>query len=261
TFDAAGPAAGIQHGRLYELNHSPEGLDTFVNIALNRAMPRLDDSGRVAILAASGVDRLVLHRPLEGVPTGRASLLAEEPGAAWIHRVYRIENALPEYRLVGTVRGTSSLNEAVGAITSPGFDPRSEAVVRSSDAPEDLEGPPGRVEVVSEGLERIVLDVDSPGGGVLLTRRAYSSLYKASVDGAAAPTAVANVHKLALAVPPGAHRVELWVDRRPTALAASAALLAALGLALWAGRPSGRAAPEPADAPELADVPEEGQEA
>ena len=66
---------------------------------------------------------------------------------------------------------------------------------------------------------------------MLLTQRAFLDVYRATIDGEPASPVVANLHRLAVEVPPGEHRVRLWVDRRPTRLGWLAALLGAAGLA------------------------------
>lgn len=232
TFTSMGHFAGVLRARRYELNHSPEGLDTFLSISLTQSLARLDDLSSVRVLAASGVDRLFLHRPLEGVPGEEATLLHRESGA-WTHHVYALHRALPEFALAGNVGAAPHLNAALEAMVHDGFDGRTAAVVRSVDLPAPIDGPPGRVDVLENELERFVVELDSEAGGVLVTRRAHLPIYRARIDGEPARIAVANLHKLGVVVPAGRHRVEVWVDRRPTVLAASAASLALLALALW----------------------------
>ncbi|MEO1082998.1 MAG: hypothetical protein AAFY88_02020, partial [Acidobacteriota bacterium] len=70
-------------------------------------------------------------------------------------------------------------------------------------------------------------------GGVLVTRRAWLPTYQATVNGEAVEPAVVNFHKLGVPVPPGNHRVELWIDRTPTRLSTAAAVAALLTLCGW----------------------------
>ncbi|MEO1367358.1 MAG: hypothetical protein AAFX50_09290, partial [Acidobacteriota bacterium] len=233
TYASMDHVAGAVHGRRYDFNHSPEGLDTFVNITLTQSLESLDDAAGVRVLAASGVDRLFMHRPLEGVGDGEARLLRTDSTGAWPRSVYAIERAMPDLAVAGRVRPAPHLNAALDLLVADGFDPGRDAVVRNLDLQEPLDGPPGRAQLVEEGPERLVVDVSSTEGGVLVTRRAWLPIYRASVDGEAVEPAVVNIHKLGVPVPPGDHRVELWVDRTPTRLATAAAVLALLTLCGW----------------------------
>ncbi|MEM1178089.1 MAG: hypothetical protein AAGM22_07090 [Acidobacteriota bacterium] len=234
NFTSMGHFSGTLHRRRYDFNHSPEGLDTFVNISLTQSLAELDDAESLRVLAASGVDRLFMHRPLEGVPEDEATLLHTETGGAWDHSVYAVERPAPHFALAGRAIGTPHLNAALEIIVSDSFDARTTAVVRSIDLPQSINGESGRVEVVENRLERLVLDTESGDGGVLLTRRAWLPTYRATIDGEPVATAVVNIHKLGVVVPAGEHRVEIWIDRGPTRLAVTAALLSLFALAAWA---------------------------
>ena len=78
---------------------------------------------------------------------------------------------------------------------------------------------------------RLVAEVSAPRPTVLVWRRAWVPLYRATVDGRPVATFAANVHHLGVPVPAGTHRVEVRPDRRPLAAAAAGA---AAGLALLA---------------------------
>jgi hypothetical protein len=99
---------------------------------------------------------------------------------------------------------------------------------------------PAAVRVVSETAESLVADVDSPAGGLLVWRQAWLPIYRATVGGAPAVPIAANIHHLALPVPPGRHRVVLATDRRPLTYSSSAAALGALTLLLLALHPRRR---------------------
>ena len=71
-------------------------------------------------------------------------------------------------------------------------------------------------------------------------QRAWQPHWRASVDGRPAEVAAADLHRLAVAVPAGAHALKLWVDRRPlhrSALAAAAGLLGLLAIGLRGRKP------------------------
>jgi hypothetical protein len=214
TFREFRPPAGILAGRRYEFALSPEGLDSFLTRATAQAIERMPDAQRLRILMASGVEWLILQRELdpESIESGLADLVLEfETMVGKIH-VYRLPASAEEVQFVGVIHSSDNLNEALARILDPDFDPRSEVVVEGR--VETGSGASGEVTAVESGWERYVWDVDADGAGVLLIQRAYLPLYRARVDGRPAPIRVANLHRMAILIEPGKHRVELWVDRR-----------------------------------------------
>ncbi len=240
------PFAGVARGRRYEFNHSPEGLDSFFSVSLARAMQGLSDIGRLRLLAASGVGTLILDRELAPEAAELARRAASAPdsiaGAPGVF-VYRLPAVAPPVALADHVLRAPQMNRALEIMSSAEFDPRTTAVL-PGDGPE-VRGKPGRLEVLSDGVEELEVIASSDSGGVLITQRAYLDLYRATIDGRQVPTTVANLHRLAVELPAGEHRVRLWVDRRPTRVAWSAALLGIAGLIGMARRK--RAEPESGD--------------
>jgi hypothetical protein len=247
------PSSGVQWGRRYALNHSPEGLDSFFVISLARAMQRMSDEGRLRILRASGVDRLLLDRPLDPATGALARLVARYPGSPFDLYVYEIAAPAVEVQLVGTIRRAPQMNAALDILTDPGFDPHSMAVL-PGEGPEPIR-PPGTARLVDRGVEGMTADVASPQGGIVVWQRSYLGLYRATVDGEPVRPTVVNFHRLGVEVPPGSHRVRIWAERRPTTLAFVAAALASgllLVLALSHRRAPG---PPPPTAAAEADPP------
>ena len=236
------PATGRLWGRRYELTRSPEGLDSFLSRATAQTLPGLDDRSRLRLLAASGVDYLLLTRPLAGPAADAAELLETggfanpwrrssrgEPGDLY---VYRLRAAAPEALFAASVYRAPHLNAALSRLLQPGFDPLREAVLPGSGPP--LTGSGGRVEIVAAGPESLELTVDAQSRGALVVHRAHLPLWRAEVDGRPAPLVAANIHRLGLELAPGSHRVRLWVDRRPlwaAGLLAAAACIVVLVLA------------------------------
>ena len=227
------PFAGIPWGRRYELNHSPEGLDSFFSISLARAIQQQDDAGRLRLLAASGVDVLILGRELAPAATPLARLETSMPGSPHGVYVYSLARTAGPVELVGTVLRSPQMNSALEIMSSESFDPRT-MVVLPGPGP-GLDGAAGKVRIVRDGVEELLVETSGESAGVLFTRRAFLDIYRATVDGQPAPLVVANLHRLAVEVPPGEHRVRLWVDRRPTRVGWLAALAGGLGLLLLAG--------------------------
>lgn len=222
------PPAGILAGRRYELNLSPEGLGSFFTRVARDAVRHSDDVERLRLLAAWGVDRLLLHRPLEGPAAEQVELLREQTGIGETLRLYAVREATPEVFFAHRLRFAPSLGQAVEELRGPSFDARHE-VVLAGNGP-TAEGSGGDLELLELGPESLRVEVDAEGPGAVVWQRAWLAIYHASVDGEVAPVEVANVHRMAVRVGPGAHRVEIRTDRRPLALGFGLTLLGALGL-------------------------------
>lgn len=232
------PFAGRPLGFAYELDIAPDGLDAFVTHAVARGMKHFSDERRLAVLEALGVERLLLFRELEGEAARRRARLeaTTEAEGAPLH-VYALPGALPRAALLGTVRYAPTMNAALEAVFASGFDARALAVVAGEGEPRLA--PPGRVELLVDEAERVEAEVDSVAGGVLVLARAHLPIWRAEIDGVAAPTCIAQLTRLAVEVPPGVHRVRFSVSRRPTAAATGASFLGWIALALATRRRSG----------------------
>jgi hypothetical protein len=226
------PAAGTLWGRRYEFAISPEGLDSYLSRVTVQAFKGLSDAERVRLLAASGVDILLLGRELEPEARELVELEARHPSVGGDILVYRVLRHAPAVEFVGDVRRSPHLNAALGILTDPSFDPRRSVVLPGSG--EWTSGPGGSVEIIATGPEHLEVAVEALGPGVLVIQRAYLPLYRATVDGEETPIRVANMHRMGIELPAGSHHVRLWVDRRPLAAAGVLSLLAAVGLGwIW----------------------------
>lgn len=231
------PFAGRPLGFAYELDIAPDGLDAFVTHAVARGMKGFSDGQRLGVLEALGVDRLLLYRDLARDTAERAVLEATVATAGSETRIYRLERTLPEVALLGAVRYAPTMNDALGRIFDPRFDPRAEALVAGSGEPR--QAPAGSVTVRHDEPERIELETESEQAGVLVLRRAHLAIWRAEIDGVEVATQIAQLTRLAVEVPAGRHRVRFWIGRSPLAAAGAAALAGLLGLLLLASR-SGR---------------------
>jgi hypothetical protein len=223
------PATGRLWGRRYELTRSPEGLDSFLSRATAQTLPGLSDDSRLRLLAASGVDHLLLTRPLGAETADTALLLESQPSEQGELYIYRLVKAPAEVLFTGTVHRAPHLNAALSRILDPKFDPRREVVLPGSGP--SVGGAAGRVEVVASTAESLELIIDASGPGALIVHRAHLPIWRAEIDGLPAPIVAANIHRLGLELQPGEHRVRLWVDRRPlwaSGLVAVAAVIAVL---------------------------------
>jgi hypothetical protein len=231
-----GATAGLYFGREYELNFTPEGLDSYFSVFLGKWLENRSDAERIRFLAASGVDVAILPRALEGVDPADASLLDEFATVCNpVVKVYRLPKALPPHALLGGIRRAGSAGAAAALLVDPALDPRAAAVLpRREQSGADADAPRGEILELSESREEVTATVDSEDGGVFATRRAYLPIYRAEVDGRPALPEVLNGHRLGVEVPAGRHRVRLWVDRRPTVAALAVSAAALLALAGWA---------------------------
>jgi hypothetical protein len=227
------PFAGRLFGRRYELDPAPDGLDAFVVQALAAGFERFSDARRVALLRATGVERLILARPLEPEGAGGARLELETSDSGRPLRVYEIPGALEEAALLGESIAAPTMNAGLEAILRPDFDPRRTAVLAGAGAARS--GPRGTVSIVGHGPERLELETESAAGGVVVVRRAFLPIWSVEVDGRPARPIVAQMTRLAVEVPAGAHRVVFEVRRGSLRWALAASVLG-VALLVWTSR-------------------------
>ena len=245
TFEEGYPFAGALWGRRYELNVSSEGLDSFLSTAARDAVRRADDAARLRLLAAWGVEYLVLDRPLEPAARRLAVPVLSRPSYGGTIDLYRIPAAAPPVVLAGTVLGAANINEALTRLEDPSFDPRTMVVLPgdrsrvAAIAPAPSTDDSARTRVLESGPERLAVEVETAAPAVLVVQRAFQPLYRAAIDGARVAPRIANLHRLGIDVPAGRHRVDLWVDRRPLRVSLLLSLAALGGLAALARRPRG----------------------
>lgn len=250
-------AAGILNGRRYELNLSPEGLSSFLARAAHDLMPQLDDTQRLRLLEAWGVERLILNRPLDASASQRAELVSHQRRFDVDVFVYALPATTPQVFHAGTMLPAPHLNAAVEHLLSADFDPRTAVVVPggllSSPA---ATGISGSVRILSQGREHLEVEVvvpENPGGpgdsdgesdgGALVWQRAHLPLYRATVDGEPATVRVANLYRIAVETPPGRHVVRIETERRPLQLSLIGSLIGLLSLLLlWRWPSVGRTA-------------------
>ncbi len=233
VFEELYPVAGTIHGHRYDFSISAEGLDAFLTRAAAEALRILPDLQRVRLLSVSGVDTLLLGRSLDQDAADLVELRHRQKSLAGEVYLYRIA-AAPRVQMVGRVLRAPHLNAALEWITAADFDPTT-TVVLPEGGP-SLEGPPGRVEVLTDDSHRMEILVTSSEPGVLVVQRAFLPIYRASISGERLPVVAANIHRLGVEVPAGEHRIDIWIDRRPLWISvglAAVALLSLIGLSLY----------------------------
>ena len=230
TFYELYPVAGIMRGRRYEFSISPEGLDSFLTRVTEFTLHHQSDLNRVRILAASGVEYLLVDRELDPEAGREVELVRREPSTGGDILVYRLIRTAPAVQLVGRVLRAPHLNAALTWMVSDDFDPNHSAVLPEGGA--DLDGPSGSVTVVKSGPEELEVLTSSEAPGALVVQRAFLPLYRATVDGQEVPIVAANIHRLGIDVAAGSHRVRVWIDRRPLWVSSCVALGALVAL-IW----------------------------
>lgn len=152
--------------------------------------------------------------------------------------VYELAAPAAPVQLVEQVLRAPEMKAALRFLTDPRFDPRTTVVLPGEGAVSTSAG--GRATLVAESAEEIEVEVDARSESTLLVQRTYHGIFRATVDGEPVEVEPANIHRMAVAVPAGTHRVRIWADRRPTRLAWTAAALGLLGLLGFAVRPGHR---------------------
>jgi hypothetical protein len=227
------PFTGPLWERRYELDESPEGLDTFLTRLAQGSLKGATDEERLRLLAGWGVGRLVLERALTPLPS-HARLLAELPSFGQKVHVYEVVGRSPEVFLARRIWYAPHLNAAYGIMKSADFDPSGDAVIEGQGPPRQSAA--GSVRILRQGPESLDLDLDvGPGGSLLVVQRALL-IYRATIDGQPAPPLqAANLHRNGMLVPAGRHRVRMWVDRTNFHRSLAAAALGLAGVAALAG--------------------------
>ncbi|MEM6701452.1 MAG: hypothetical protein AAF690_02045 [Acidobacteriota bacterium] len=226
-------ASGALAGLRFELNRSPEGLDSFLDRMAADALRARPDADRIVLARALGAEVLLLDRPL---PASEVLTLRKTvPSFGATLHAYDVRDALPAASLLTEEWPAPHLNAAIDILSNPEFDPL-RAVVVPGEGPIARRGE-GTVELLEDSPERVALDVDSPEGGVLLLQRSFQPLYRATIEGDEVEVFAANLSRLGVRVPGGRHRVVVEADRRPFRRSVSVALWT-LVLLPWLGRRS-----------------------
>jgi hypothetical protein len=237
--------SGPLWGRRYELNTSPEGLDTFFTRMAQISVKRAKNPERVKMLAAWGVGRLLINHPLDPVPP-HARLLTTIPSFGKELYVYEVTDRAAEVFLARRIFRERDLRLAYRRLTDPGFDPRTDAVLLGPGRSPQATGG-GTARVLRRGAESMEIETEAGTGGALLVVQRADLLFAATVDGRPAEVLTANTHRIGVHVPAGRHRVRLTVDRGPLyrSLWGTIAGVLLLAVLAWLGRSRLRSLPSP----------------
>ncbi len=212
-WDELYPFAGVQYGRRYELNVSPEGLDAFLTQMTAEAVKASSDVGRVRILEALGVDALILDRDLSPEAAARVSLRGGFDSFGAPVRVYGIDG-VEDVQVLGRVIRAPHLNAALQVMTHPDFDPRVSVVLPGAgESVTVTEGEVGEILELEERGDTLRLRVRAPGPAAVLVQRSHLAQYRATIDGVAQPLVAGNMSRLALEIDAGEHEILISVPR------------------------------------------------
>ena len=161
----------------------------------------------------------------------------------------RLDHPFPKVSVIPTWRVVSSGDQALQAITAPGFDPGSTVVLERSPGFGPPARPPsqaGSATYEPLGLQSARISVTTLSPSIVLVRTPYDQNWHASVDGETAQVLAADYVVQGIPVPAGDHTIVLsYTDPSVryglagTAAAIGALLAAAIALGLRArkGRP------------------------
>jgi hypothetical protein len=241
------PATGAAFGVRYLFDEDPDGSYGFSNRLAREVLQASTPDQKARMLAAYGA-RWVLSAESAALPQARPVTGFTVAGRRLV--LWELPGAVPELRWAGRAHGRRSLSGALELVRQEGFRPEIEIVLPDRQD----RGPAGRTSAarlsdVRLRPARAAAQVRADGPGWLVLSRTYFPAWRATVDGTPARVLIANGRDLAVPVPAGTHRVELWWDETPFArgvgLQAAGVLLVAAAALLGARAGSaGRRKPE-----------------
>jgi hypothetical protein len=189
----------------YRKVYGPLGGAIVGPLFTGRVQPGPEDPGwRMLDLLA--VRYVVVARNVPWVPRGAARFRPVYVGGD--ATIYENVKSVPRVFLAGRWRVVADRADALQAVVGPGFDPRADVVVDGAAPPEPpAAGAAGEARIVAEGNERVVVDVESPAGGLVVLGDLDWPGWHATVDGEPRPIVRANFLFRAVAVGPGVHEV------------------------------------------------------
>ena len=235
------PATGQPFGVSYAFDRDPDGSYGWYNRLAAEACAAATPPERARLLRAFGArwalagdgEAFPGFRPLTGVMVAGRQLL-----------LHAVDEPLPDVRWASRTHSRKSLSGALDFLRSADFRPESDVVLpgpADRNAAEAADAPVSLVTVAAVSPDSAAGTVDARSPGHVIFARTWFPSWRAWVDGAPARVLVANARDLAVAVPPGRHTFEFSWDRSPFHRGVrwqGAAVLAALGIAVWTRRRS-----------------------
>ncbi|MGE5303901.1 MAG: YfhO family protein [Alphaproteobacteria bacterium] len=130
------------------------------------------------------------------------------------NKVYRSRKALPRSFVVHSAVVANGVNEVLGRMADPGFDPAKAVILEKppTGLHEKIDAQSPLPEVLEHALTRVVIAAQSDTPGFLVLADAYYPGWKAFMDGKESPIYRANFVMRAVFLPPGRHTVVFRYD-------------------------------------------------
>jgi hypothetical protein len=194
--------SGVQFGIRYAFDQTPDGSYTARNQVVEDIVRRSAWPRRLKWLRAAGVAGVISA----SVPPDMRGLTAiyREPSTVTgiPTTLYAIDHRLPEVRRVSHTISCASPRAALELFDATAFDPATSIVL---EGPLKLATPPdnGSAQIRIDAPDRVGLETSGDFRAVVFLARSYTSSVFATVNGRAANVYPANVHLIAVPVPPG----------------------------------------------------------
>jgi hypothetical protein len=219
------PAPGVLHGVHYPVAPDLDGMHHLFYNLLTVRIAEAPWGQRARWLEVLGVDTLVSPEPVSAPPlraTGTFDMLGAR---SW---VYSLPSASPAAWWPSETIVASSPGSAFDAVAAS--EPGSLVAV----VPEAIEHYAGaRVEVLERSADRLRIEVEGEGG-LLVVRRAFQPILRASIGDAELPILPSNLCLLGVLVPEGRHEVRIEADSGPEKAAGAVSMVAVVLLAVFA---------------------------
>lgn len=222
------PSVGIPSGLTYPIVVDLDGLASPLLRPIYKRIAAMPEPEQLRWLRALGVEAVVMHR----ARSPALPILAEHPSPDGPVVLQAVTDTMPRILWPESFETVDSVRDAYRHV-SRHFDP----VARPALLESVEQGQLRSLTIVEWTPDRIVFDIDSSGGAVVLAR-AFQPLYRIRAlsdrDGPVTlRPLLANAFLLAVEVPSGPHRVELQVSGAPEGLALLASLVTLAGLIVW----------------------------
>ena len=229
------PGTGEPFGVRYLFDADPDGSYGYYNRLAAEALSASSPEERSRLLRAFG-SRWILAEENERYPTARFVTGVTVAGRRLV--LLELPEPAAELRWAGLERRRRALSGALALLRSDRFEPQVDVVLPGSSDGDAAQAARARLKVESVEPDAAAARVEAEGAGYVLFSRTYFPAWMARVDGREARVLVANARELAVAVPPGVHRVEFGWDRAPfhRGVALQSAALLLLALAGWSAR-------------------------
>lgn len=178
--------------------------------------------------------RYVMTRQSEDAPAG-LQLLNTAEGIS----IYENRNALPRAFVVSRVIEVQKTEDALAALADESFNPKTTVVIQNSESPpaqsDNLSSQilnSNSARIIEESRNRVVVETQSIGEGLLVLSDNYYPGWKAYIDGAQTDVLRANHTMRAVKLPGGTHVVSFDFDPAALRISSIVSLIAAAMVAI-----------------------------